>query len=252
LARSYAIGLIPDTRPAVENDGDGYESDTEKDMVSEEIEELEEDDDNSAGESETPKKKKKGVKPKVRDLIKARRDDLAISKAQKGMEVSVTLLESRLPHVLTCLIRFVKLSLPRAFVVLMPDLSYLILNESTLFYFDLSHSASASNISKTGKIETWTDQVAKANKKSKVRYPTATGSSTTAVRTDRNTTSSHAIVTLAVPTTKKKAEPKLEAVNSSVSVFLDEPEDESAEREAALTSPIKGKKRLTTKVRCNS
>jgi hypothetical protein len=28
-------------------------------------------------------------------------------------------------------------------------------------------------------------------------------------------------------------------------------EDESAERDAALNSPIKGKKRLTTKVRCS-
>jgi hypothetical protein len=43
-------------------------------------------------DSETPKKKKKYVKPKVRGLIEAHRKDLAsaIPKAQEDMEVSFT------------------------------------------------------------------------------------------------------------------------------------------------------------------
>jgi hypothetical protein len=138
----------------------------------------------------------------------------------------------------------------RTLVVLMSHLSYLILNELTLFYFDLS----ASKTSQTGKIRSWTAQVAKANKKSKEPVPpsTATGTSATAsaIRTNRTTTSSSAVVSQAAPTTKKKAKHEREAVNSAVSAFLDE--DESAERDAAHNSPIKGKKRLTTKVHFNS
>ena len=125
---------------------------------------------------------------------------------------------------------------------LMSHLSYLILNESTLFYFDLS----ASKTSETGKIELWTDQVHKANKKFNILNP-KTATSTTAIRT---TTSSRAVVAQAAPTIKKKAEVKPEADNSAFASFLDE--DENAERDAALNSPIKGGKRLTTKVRYNS
>ena len=131
-----------------------------------------------------------------------------------------------------------------AVVVSMPY-SYLILNELTLFYFDLS----APKTSRTGKVQSWTAQVAKANKKSKVPVPSTT-TSTTLVRSDRITTSSSAVVSQSVSTTKKKAKRELEAENISFSAFsLDE--DESAERDAALNSPIKGKKRLTTKVRCS-
>jgi hypothetical protein len=122
-----------------------------------------------------------------------------------------------------------------------PHLSYLILNELTLFYSDLS----APKTSRTEKVQNWTAQVAKANKKSKVvpDAGTATATTTTAVHTNRTTTSSSAVVVHAGLTTKKKAKLEPEAGNSA---FLDE--DESAERDAALTSPIKGKKRLTTKV----
>lgn len=130
---------------------------------------------------------------------------------------------------------------------------YLILNESTLFYLNLS----ATKTSEVGKIQNWTAQVAKANKfNSKVPHPSTgtqavTSSSTTAVR--RTTTSSSAVVTRAVPITKplkKKAKLEPKAVTNSAA-FLDEPEDESAEREAALSSPIKGNQRLTSKVRCD-
>ena len=134
----------------------------------------------------------------------------------------------------------------------MTQIPYLILNESTLFYVNLS----ATKTSAVGKIQSWTAQVAKANKsESKVPYP-STGtqaSSTTAVH--RTTTSSNAVVTQAVLITKplkKKAKLEPKAVtNSAASAFLDEPEDESAEREAALSSPIKGNRRLTSKVRCH-
>ena len=86
-------------------------------------------------------------------------------------------------------------------------------------------------------------------KKSKVPVPSTT-TSTTLIRSDRITTSSSTVVSQSVSTTKKKAKREPEAENISFSAFsLDE--DESAKRDAALNSPIKGKKRLTTKVRCS-
>jgi hypothetical protein len=53
-------------------------------------------------DSENPKIVKKGDKPKVQDLIQDQCDDLAISKAQEDIKVSVTSfkLELRVPHVL--------------------------------------------------------------------------------------------------------------------------------------------------------
>lgn len=135
-------------------------------------------------------------------------------------------------------------------VFFMSYLTYLILNESTLFYLDLS----ASKASQAGKVHNWTSEVAKANKNSKVPGP-GTATSTTVIsssRTGRNRTTalSSAVVTVtqAAPTQKRA---KLEPVAAaSVSAFLDD-EDETAERHAALTSPIKGKQRLTSKVRLN-
>ena len=88
------MDLIPDTLPAVEDDGDGYEPDTEKEMVLE----NEDVEDNL----EAPKKKKKGDKPKVRDLIKV---------AQEEMEVSDIAFKKDEPHASCCLIRFVKFKL---------------------------------------------------------------------------------------------------------------------------------------------
>jgi hypothetical protein len=121
-------------------------------------------------------------------------------------------------------------------------MSHLILNETTLFYLDLS----GPKTSKAGKIQNWTAQVAKANAKPKVSRP-STVTSTTAVSAIRTTTSSSAVI--AVPTTKplkKKAKLDPEETNSATPAFLDE--DESAERDAALSSPIKGNQRLTSKV----
>ena len=129
----------------------------------------------------------------------------------------------------------------RAFVVCL--MSHLVLNELTLFYFDLS--ASKTSQTQAGKIQTWTDQVAKANNKSKVSA-LSTATSSTAIRT---TASSSAVVSQAASTTQKKAKLDSGAVKVSISAFLDE--DESPERDAAITSPIKGKKRLTSRVRFN-
>jgi hypothetical protein len=81
LVRSYAIGDISDTRPAVKGNDDD-EPVTEQELqpeTEEEPEELEDD-------LETPKKKEKNAKRKVRDLIEAHRED----QAQENMEVSVT------------------------------------------------------------------------------------------------------------------------------------------------------------------
>ena len=82
---------------------------------------------------------------------------------------------------------------------------YLILNESTLFYLNLS----TTKTSKAGKIQTWTAQVANANKnkKSKVSHPSiVTGTSTTIVSAVSGpgctTTSSSTVVAQADPTTK--------------------------------------------------
>jgi hypothetical protein len=120
---------------------------------------------------------------------------------------------------------------------------FLILNESTLFYLNLS----TTKTSKTGKVRNWTAQVAKANKDDKSKAPRSTVTSTTLVH--RTTTSSSAVVS--APTTKplkKKAKLERKAVpDSPGSAFLDE--DESAERDAALSSPLKGNQRLTSKVR---
>jgi hypothetical protein len=100
LVRSYAIGLIPDTDLAVKSNNDDYDPVTEQEKASETEDENEEDED------KTPKKKKN--KPKVRDLIEAQREDLAIPKAQQeDTEVSATSSELRVPHIY-CLIRFAK------------------------------------------------------------------------------------------------------------------------------------------------
>ena len=94
LVRSDAIAFIPDTRPAAEKESDGYEPDTEQEMVLENGEEVEE------VEEETPKKKKKGGKPKVRDQIAAQRDRAI----PMDMDVSVTYIilpyYRVIPHVL--------------------------------------------------------------------------------------------------------------------------------------------------------
>ena len=77
----------------------------------------------------------------------------------------------------------------------MPHLDYLILNESTLFYFNFS----ASKTCQTGIIQNWMAQVAKANKNSnyKVSAP-GTATSSTVICTDCTTASSSVVVLKAV------------------------------------------------------
>lgn len=72
----------------VKSGSDGYETDTEQERLLETEPEEEDEDD-----SEIPRKKKKVDKPKVRDLVKAQRDDLAVPNAQDDMEVSITSFE---------------------------------------------------------------------------------------------------------------------------------------------------------------
>lgn len=143
-------------------------------------------------------------------------------------------------------------SLPRAFVVLMSHLfdNYLILNESTFFYFYLS----ATQTNEVGKIQKWTAQVEKARatkneKSTEAAKVTVSGPCSVTSTTVVHTTTSSSAVT-AAPTTRPLKKAKLGPDNSAVSAFLEE--DESAERDAALTSPIKGKQRLSSKVRSSN
>jgi hypothetical protein len=94
LVRSYAIALIPNTHPAVKDGDDGYEPDMEQEKMS-----IVEDRDKAdkADDLETPKKKKKADKPKVRDQIEAQRETLAKSNL-KDMEVSCYLIGITVPH----------------------------------------------------------------------------------------------------------------------------------------------------------
>ena len=112
LVRSYAMAYIPGT-PKNESE-DGYEPDTEKEVVYSEIEQVAAAAEvyHQENDTEAPKKKKKANKPKVRDLIKAQKDDLAIQ--QDNMDVSVTCYIIGIEGTSqSCLIRFVKLSLVR-------------------------------------------------------------------------------------------------------------------------------------------
>lgn len=116
LVRSHAIALIPDTRPAAKNN-DGYETDIDQEMenVGDDYkpeEDENEEDENEEDDEEIPKKKKKTDKPKVRELIKAQREDLAIP--EDKMEVSYIISQIEYRTSCSCLIRFVKMSLPRA------------------------------------------------------------------------------------------------------------------------------------------
>ena len=115
----------------------------------------------------------------------------------------------------------------------------LILNETTLFYLNLSTTATNSSNS-FNKIKDWTSHVSKTSHSTKPSsVHMASAKSSTLVPTKRTTSSSSAIVVAkthdAQPKTKKV---KLENYNLATVEFLGE--DEAVEREAALSSPIKG------------
>jgi hypothetical protein len=208
--------------------GDDYEPATEQEMESEIMVEHE--------DEETPKKKKE-PKPKVQDLIKAQHKNLATPGVHKDMEVSTSSLEIREPHI-SCLIRFVKSRLPLHVFVYCHLMPHLILNGTTLFYLNLS----AIKVSNVGKINSWMAQVAQANETAMSKVPLGTASSTTAVSVICTTMSSSAVVK---PSTtrplKTKAKTEHVEAHSATSTFLEE--DESAERDVALSSLIKGKQR---------
>lgn len=118
----------------------------------------------------------------------------------------------------------------------------LILNETTLFYLNLS--ATAPNTSTSfNKIKNWTSQVAKtsSSRSNSIYVPSGSSKSSTLVPSKRTTSSSSAVVSK----TQAHAQPekkKMKLDNHDLT------EDEKFEREAALSSPIKGKQRLNSKV----
>jgi hypothetical protein len=130
----------------------------------------------------------------------------------------------------------------------------LILNETTLFYLNLSTAATTSTTtgsSSFSKVKSWTSHVAKA---SHVTKPSAyAGSSKSSIPSSKRTTSSTSAVvrnaellsnTRLQPEKKKR---KSENHDLTTSGFLEE--DEAVEREAAISSPVKGNQRLNSKVR---
>jgi hypothetical protein len=123
----------------------------------------------------------------------------------------------------------------------------LILNETTLFYLNLSTITNTTN-SSFNKVKNWTSHVAKARH---ITRPSSAhvGSSKSSVPSKRTTSSTSAIVktdsTLLQPERKKI---KLDNHDLTTSGFLEDEDDETIEREAAISSPVKGNQRLNSKV----
>jgi hypothetical protein len=118
----------------------------------------------------------------------------------------------------------------------------LILNETTLFYLNLSTTAPDTSNTYNA-IKKWTSHVAKTNRSSK---SSGSASISTLVPSKRTTSSSSAVVSKTRSQPEKK-KIKLDNQDVATSTMILE-EDEAVEREAALSSPIKGKKRLNNKV----
>jgi hypothetical protein len=110
------------------------------------------------------------------------------------------------------------------------------LTEITLFYHDISSSGLKRK--SYGTIEDWTSRVPVAKSSGrKSRSSVPAPSSTTAISTFRTTGSSSVVaVTMNNVAKAKKACKSSQPPRADEDVF----EDESAEREAALSSPIKG------------
>jgi hypothetical protein len=137
--------------------------------------------------------------------------------------------------------------------VLSAILPMLVLDATTLFFYSLSAPA-ASNKKLSGLIKDWAADVQakdKSSKQQKVSVPSsAIGSTTLAPRTSAlsRTTSSNNVRTSGaseLPSTVVDLEVH-GGVNDLGGLF---DEDESYEREAAMSSPIKGLKRLTSTAR---
>jgi hypothetical protein len=126
-------------------------------------------------------------------------------------------------------------------------MSSLILNETTLFYLNLSTTAPDIS-SEFNTIKSWTTRVARVaekNQSSNNVVPSGSPSIMTLVPSKRTTPSSSAVVskTHAQPEKKKI---KLDNRDFTTSMVLGE--DEAGEREAAISSPIKGNQRINSKV----
>jgi len=119
------------------------------------------------------------------------------------------------------------------------SLPFLVLDETTLFY----HTLSVTKPSKAaGLIKSWTANVSEAvHAALNTKVPAAKRTSSSTTLNDskaRMTTTSSAIVVSS----------RIKVKNEPVDMqgFIDE--DETEERQAALSSPIKGKKRLNSSV----
>jgi hypothetical protein len=121
----------------------------------------------------------------------------------------------------------------------------LILNETTLFYLNLSATA---NTSSFNDVKNWTSHVAKVGHSTKPdSIHAASTKSSILIPSKRTTTSSSAVVVAKSHAQPEAKKIKLDNRDATTSRFLEE--DEAVEREAALLSPIKGNQRLNSKVR---
>lgn len=119
----------------------------------------------------------------------------------------------------------------------------LVLNETTLFYLNLSMTATTASNS-FSKVKNWTSHVAKASHRTKPNSAHAGSSKSSSVPSKRTTSSTSALVVTHPQPERKKI--KLDNHNLTTSGFLEE--DEAVEREAAISSPVKGGQRLNSKV----
>lgn len=130
----------------------------------------------------------------------------------------------------------------------------LILDETTLFYYNLRTKATVKD--KVGLVKNWAAKLPLPNKpaprSSASTSEKSKGSNHSGPPNSRTTTSSTAIViakeTLRVPSKRKAPVDELstDEDDNQYGGFVDE--DEEVEREAAMSSPIKGKQRLTSTV----
>lgn len=133
--------------------------------------------------------------------------------------------------------------------------SLLALDETTLFFYNIICSRTQPKQHAASNIRSWSDDVAKS-------APLSQRTTTSVASTKRTTNSSSAVITKknGPPVTKKtvggNVKPR-DVGNAGYEMEIEEEdagfggfagEDESAEHEAAMSSPIKGNKRLSSKV----
>ena len=119
-------------------------------------------------------------------------------------------------------------------------MSLLILNETTLFYLNLCTTA-ASHSNSFNNVKNWTSRVAKASRTTKSNSAHAGSTNSSSVPSKRATS-----ITSAVVKPEKKKLKLDDHVDLTTSGFFKD--DETVEREAAISSPVKGSQRLNSKV----